>query len=92
MSEHAREQSPMKTDWLRKRAPCAALAPWVDRFYTISSNRNQQRLIPVRVLPDGCVDLIFVRGSPLHLVQSDGVAQPLPRAFVAGPMKRASVV
>jgi hypothetical protein len=47
--------------------------------------------IPAATLPTLSL-LIFVRGSPLHVVQSDGAAQSLPRAFVAGPMKRASVV
>ena len=82
----------MKIDPFRKIAACAALGPWVDRFWTISLSRDKGRLMPIRVLPDGCVDLIFVGGCPLHLVQSDGTAQPLPIAFVSGPMKRASVV
>lgn len=81
----------MKVDPLRKVAACAALAPWVDRLWTLSPSRDQKRLMPIRVLPDGCVDLIFVSGCPLHLVQSDGTPQRLPMAFVSGPMKRASV-
>jgi AraC-like DNA-binding protein len=40
----------------REIAPTAALRPWVECFWQRSGG---QTLLPVRVLPDGCADLVF---------------------------------
>ncbi|HET7436066.1 MAG TPA: helix-turn-helix transcriptional regulator [Thermoanaerobaculia bacterium] len=40
----------------REFAPAAALAPWVECFWTRSGDASER---VVRVLPDGCADLVF---------------------------------
>lgn len=82
----------MKTDELPAPGVGAALAPWVDCFWMIRSSHRRKGCLRMRVLPDGCMDLIFVSGKPLHVVQSDLTTRALPPAFGAGPMKRALVV
>jgi len=42
----------------REIAPTAALRPWVECFWTRSVGGGQA-IVPVRVLPDGCADLVF---------------------------------
>jgi AraC-like DNA-binding protein len=46
----------------QESAPCAELAPFVQAFWTISSEGVLPAPVPIRVVPDGCVDLIFASG------------------------------
>lgn len=58
--------------------PCAALAPWVECYWSIRA--SSARGVPNRVLPDGCADVIVdLGGAPLH---------PSARTFVVGAMRR----
>lgn len=61
-----------------EHAPGAALAPYVECFWTARADAPPPR--PSRVLPDGCADVIV------------DLAGARPRAYVVGTMRRALVV
>ena len=67
----------MTTRRYAEHAPGAALAPYVECFWTARADAAPPR--PSRVLPDGCADVIVdLAGAP--------------RAYVVGTMRRALVV
>ncbi|GEM_PF-325779 len=68
----------------REHRPCAALAPLVKCYWTITGPIDEDKRV-VRILPDGCMDIIFdLRGGllPAHLPE----AATGPSAFLCGVM------
>ncbi len=72
--------------------PCEPLAPFVHAFWRISSTGRLPEPIPVRVVPDGCVDLIFDGGrlsvvGPMtapKVVWMDGLRSSIAVRFLPG--------
>ncbi len=71
--------------------PSSPLGDFVECFWTMTSAQPLQIQVPNRILPDGCLDIVFVNRGSLHLVESEGVSLPLPQAFLVGPMNTATI-
>lgn len=69
--------------------PPPALAPLVECFWTIRSRGMLEDTIRHRVLPDGCMDLIFDLGDP---PPGSPAAHHRPGSYVVGTMPTAVVV
>ena len=69
--------APLGTPGYVEWPPSPALAPWVQCHWSIRGTAAES--VPNRVLPDGCADVIVDLAAA-------------PHAFVAGPMRAASVV
>lgn len=70
-------------------APIAQLSPWVECFWFMKGDGGQ--LQPDRVLPDGCVEIVFNLADPFRQVQRpDSGLQPLQ--LVAGPMTHSLLI
>ncbi len=65
----------------REHAPPPALAPWLDCLWERRGTGE-----PVRVLPDGCIDMIWIEGIGAQVVGPNTVA------FMATPPAQAHVV
>jgi hypothetical protein len=81
-----------ETMGLKETKPSGPLARFVDCYWTIASKQVLKTSVPNRILPDGCLDIIFVNGGSLQLTQGDTAARRLPQAFIVGPMKTSNVV
>jgi AraC-like DNA-binding protein len=71
----------------REHAPSNALAPWL----ACAWERRGEDGPPVRVLPDGCIDIIWSEGSGTHIVGANTTAFLVslpPGARVAGVRMR----
>ncbi|MBZ5536727.1 MAG: helix-turn-helix domain-containing protein [Acidobacteriia bacterium] len=77
----------------REHRPCAALRPYVQCFWTRVSGGIQSSAPNVhRVLPDGCIDIVFNFGEPW--VEGSGCDHHLHpgRSYVVGTMTRSLLV
>lgn len=70
--------------------PSAPLKPYVDCFWSRVSPPGNPKL-PHRVLPDGCIDIIFNFGDS-WVRRDDSGSQPRERSAVVGTMRRPLVV
>ncbi len=70
----------------REYQPAPALRRWVDAYWSIRSHGPLAEPRAHRVLPDGCVDLLFVLDGQVHRDNDDS---PLPPGgWFIGPMQR----
>ena len=53
-----------------EHAPPTALAPWL----ACTWERHSEFGVPVRVLPDGCVDVVWIEGEGTQLVGANTTA------------------
>jgi AraC-like DNA-binding protein len=65
-----------------------ALASLVKSIWSLESNRTVYGALPERILPDGCVELVFHFHDPFRTHFADGNSAVQPRSFVVGQMKR----
>jgi AraC-like DNA-binding protein len=65
----------------RERSPSAILQPFVECIWTLNGAAREVVAQPERILPDGCMELIFHRGKPFR---RRGELQP--HCFVVGQM------
>lgn len=80
--------SGMATARYQEHTPAAILAPFVDCFWTSRSEAPLDEPVRSRVLPDGCVDILFDFGDqPAHATGGHGL-----RSFLVGAMTRALTV
>src|SRR5262249_41063821 len=70
-----------------EHAPPLELRGFVECIWTLSGTVDVGAVEPERVLPDGCMELIFHRGDPFRR-STDPLLGPeiQPRAFVVGQM------
>ncbi|MGI8903316.1 MAG: AraC family transcriptional regulator [Solirubrobacteraceae bacterium] len=54
----------------REHAPPPELAPWLECTW----ERHSERGVPVRVLPDGCIDLVWTEGKGTQVVGANTTA------------------
>jgi hypothetical protein len=54
----------------REHAPSSALAPWL----ACAWERRGEGGAPVRVLPDGCIDIVWIEGSGAQIVGANTAA------------------
>src|SRR5262245_35921880 len=64
-----------------ERSPSAILQPFVECIWTLNGTARDVVAQPERILPDGCIELIFHRGKPFRRC---GELQP--HCFVVGQM------
>lgn len=72
---------PDSTGKYAEHAPCAALRPYIECFWSRPGRDDASAASSHRVLPDGCLDIVFNFGD-----------SPVWRAAVVGTMTRALVV
>jgi hypothetical protein len=72
----------------REHTPPAVLAPFVDCIWTLRSQAPLDAPVRNRVLPDGCVDIIFDFGQ--HSARA--TTEPRLRSYLVGAMTRAVTV
>src|SRR6185312_4956861 len=69
----------------RETAPCMALSPFIDAFWTVTgANKADQT---DRILPDGCVDIIFNTG-PAFITEQGRTRMCSDEAYLVGTMTR----
>ena len=69
----------------RETAPCAALSPYIDAFWTVTgANTTDQS---DRILPDGCVDIILNTG-PGFTTEQGATRMHTGEAYLVGTMTR----
>jgi AraC-like DNA-binding protein len=70
-----------------EKPPPAALAPWVECFWSVTDTGARARREPDRIVPDGCPELIVHLADPFaRKVGGRWVRQP--RVFLAGTLTR----
>src|SRR6185437_2839700 len=69
----------------RETAPCAALSPFIDAFWTVAGANTSDQ--PDRILPDGCVDIILNIG-PSFLTEEGRTSMHSNEVYLVGTMTR----
>lgn len=77
---------PASTDNYTERAPCAALQPYVESFWSRSGQAGAAAAPGHRVLPDGCLDIVFNFSEPA--AWCGAVVGTMTRALVVVPARR----
>lgn len=73
--------------------PCAALRPYVQCFWTrVSGGPHFSAPDVHRVLPDGCIDIVFNFGEPWIEGSGSGPRAHPGRSYVVGTMTRSLLV
>ena len=72
----------------REYTPTILLRKFVNTIWTIDSSGSSTASIHERVIPDGCIELIFHLGNPLVRTTPDGIVSTQPQTFVAGQFSR----
>jgi hypothetical protein len=67
----------------REHQPCAALAPFVQCYWTLSQAGSESPP-PSRVYPDGCMEIVFHFADPFSLISERGVASRQAHSLLAG--------
>jgi AraC-like DNA-binding protein len=72
----------------REYPVCAALASFIKCIWSLESDSPVYHALPERILPDGCVELVFHFHDPFrtHFANAESTVQP--QSFVVGQMKR----
>jgi AraC-like DNA-binding protein len=66
----------------------AALASFIKCIWSLESDGPVYHALPERILPDGCVELVFHFHDPFRTHFANGESTVQPRSFVVGQMKR----
>ena len=64
------------------------LAPFVKLIWSLTSDKEVVGPASERILPDGCVELVFHFADPFSFRFGDGQREQQPRSFVVGQMDR----
>lgn len=70
----------------REYLPCAALKPYVQRYWTRIAVAGEETQRAHRVLPDGCIDIVFNFGGPWVNPAGNGHGSRAERSSVVGTM------
>lgn len=65
-----------------------ALAPFVKCLWSLESERSAAGARRERILPDGCVELVFHFHDPFYTWDANGERSTQPRSLVVGQMRR----
>jgi len=65
-----------------------ALASFVKSIWSLESDGPVYDALPERILPDGCVELVFHFHDPFRTRFANGESTVQPQSFVVGQMKR----
>ena len=72
----------------REIQPTAALARFVECFWSLENDAGAAATQPERLLPDGCVELILNFGERFREHQDDGKSERQPQHLLVGQMTR----
>lgn len=72
--------------------PSPRLAQYVECFWTLESEEKTSSLSPERILPDGCVEIIFNLADPFRRYHFDGAVEVQPRTLIAGQMQHHALI
>jgi AraC-like DNA-binding protein len=72
----------------REIQPTAALARFVECFWTLESDAGAAATQPERLLPDGCVELILNFGERFREHKDNGKSERQPQHLLVGQMTR----
>src|SRR4029453_4379114 len=61
-----------------------ALTPFVKLIWSLECDRSIQGAGPERILPDGCVELVFHFGDPFYTAFANRECYAQPQAFLVG--------
>jgi hypothetical protein len=75
---------------MRYRAipPSPYLAKYIECFWTLESHDKSSTASPERILPDGCVEIIFNLADPFKRYHPDGTLEIQPKTLLTGQMRR----
>ena len=65
-------------------APSPALASYIKCFWTLLDEAEPKGLPREKIMPDGCMELIFHAGAPFRQFRPDGSFELQPRCFLYG--------
>jgi Domain of unknown function (DUF6597) len=82
--------SKMEALRIREYAVDPALAPFVKSVWSLESDGRVCEPARERILPDGCVELVFHFNDPFRSYFANGDRAVQPRSFVVGQMKGSS--
>jgi AraC-like DNA-binding protein len=73
----------------REFRPTSALAEHLDCFWSIEAGLSAAGPRPVqRILPDGCIEMIFHLKDPVQRLEAKGIPIRQPSSFISGQIKR----
>jgi AraC-like DNA-binding protein len=79
---------------MRYRAipPGPYLAKFIECFWTLESRERSSVTSPERILPDGCVELIFNLADAFKRHHANGALEIQPQTLIAGQMRRYAMI
>ena len=72
--------------------PRPRLAKYIECFWTLESREQPTGASPERIMPDGCIELIFNLAEPFKRYHFDNKIEIQPPALVAGQMRRPAMI
>ena len=72
--------------------PDSRLAKYIECFWTLESQEKVSMASPERILPDGCVELIFNLADPFRRHHFDGEVEVQPSSIIAGQMQHYAMI
>jgi len=72
--------------------PSPRLARYLECFWTLESQEKTSIASPERILPDGCVELIFNLADLFKRYHFDGAMEMQPRTIIAGQMQHHALI
>jgi len=72
--------------------PSPHLSKYIECFWTLESGGKAALLSPERILPDGCVELIFNFADPFTRYHFDGAVETQPHTLIAGQMQHYALI
>jgi AraC-like DNA-binding protein len=88
MCESDKIDSTMSEPRYREYPIRAALASFIKCIWSLDSDGPVYHALPERILPDGCVELVFHFDDPFRTHFANGESRIQPQSFVVGQMKR----
>ncbi|MGH7600000.1 MAG: AraC family transcriptional regulator [bacterium] len=79
---------------MRYRAipPSPYLAKYIECFWTLEGHEKYSEASPERILPDGCVELIFNLADAFKRYHSNRALEIQPQTLIAGQMRRYAMI
>jgi len=72
--------------------PNPQLAKHVECFWLLESRGQPREVAPERIMPDGCIELIFNLADPFKRYHANGVIETQPQTLVAGQMRSYALI
>ena len=86
------EFSPCDVLTYQEFSPCNVLAEYIYCYWIATTPRCLESVSMTRIIPDGCIELIFNLGGSLYQCSQKTSRFPLPSSFVVGAMKASRMI